>query len=121
MKFLLVSLFILAPITGILAFIKVVVSMNHRGIQKPPIFELIAVFFNYGGLLLIILSELADIWSALSTLGALYIVFVAPIVMLVIIYRLQKTKKNSNYHLSIFIASSLYFIIMPATFYLLLS
>lgn len=71
------------------------------------------MFVNYGGLLLIILNSFMLPWSGLSSLGLIYLLFVAPVIMGVIAYRNAKQKGQSYYHLRAYREALAYFIIAP--------
>jgi hypothetical protein len=59
-------------------------------------------------------------WSGMASLGMFYLILVAPLVMGVIVYRNYKKKEVSIYHLRIFKAGLLYFLITPVTLGLLI-
>ena len=77
------------------------------------------IILSFIGLLLIVLTPLIWKWSGMASLGAFYLIFVAPIAMGVISYRHRKTKLNSQYHKWTFLSGILYFAIAPVTFLIL--
>lgn len=69
------------------------------------------VCLSYAGWLAVILTELFWYWSGMASLGAAYLMFVAPVVMLYLAFRLHKQKNQSNVHLCMFWASAGYILI----------
>jgi len=65
--------------------------MKKDNIQNKPEVELFMIFATYGGLLLVILTELFWKWSGMASLGTFYLILGAPIVMGLIFYRHNKT------------------------------
>jgi len=93
--------------------------MKKANIQNPPVIALFLAFFVYGGLFMIILTTLFWYWSAMASLGLIFILFVAPFIMLgLTIYYLLK-RNVSNYHKLTFYLASLYIPII-AIFYLVI-
>ena len=70
------------PVLGIVLYVVLLNKMKKANIQNPPIIALFIEFFIYGGLLLIILTSLFWYWSAMASLGFIFVLFVAPFIML---------------------------------------
>ena len=113
------TIHIFLPLIGLFYFIRLRARMKKEEIQNAPIIDLFTIFATYGGLLLIVLTPLIWKWSGMASLGAFYLIFVAPIAMGVISYRHRKTKLNSQYHKWTFLSGILYFAIAPVTFLIL--
>lgn len=107
------------PVLGIVYYTILLKNMKKANIQNPPVIALFLAFFVYGGLFMIILTTLFWYWSAMASLGLIFILFVAPFIMLgLTIYYLLK-RNVSNYHKLTFYLASLYIPII-AIFYLVI-
>jgi len=90
--------------------------MKNEKIPGPPALAFFIIFFNYGGLSVVVLANYFLEWSGMATLGVLYLWSVAPILMLTIACYFYRDRKTSIYHKSAYIAAALYFIITPLVF-----
>ena len=63
---------------------------------------------------MIVLTLLFWYWSGMALIGLLYLVFVAPIVMIVFAWTLYSQRRLSRYHSASFIASGIYPFIIGA-------
>ena len=104
------------PLAGFLYFLQLKNRMKNESIQDAPTAELFIIFATYGGILLVTLTTIFWKWSGLASLGAFYLIIVAPIVMVLIAYRNRQTKEKSKYHNWIYKSGLLYFVIAPITF-----
>ena len=104
------------PLAGFLYFLQLKNRMKNESIQDAPTAELFIIFATYGGILLVTLTTIFWKWSGLASLGAFYLIIVAPIVMGLIAYRNRQTKEKSKYHNWIYKSGLLYFVIAPITF-----
>jgi hypothetical protein len=107
------------PIIGMLYFVHLRDKMIKAQIKNPPVIELLLVLAIYGILLILILTALFWEWSGFASLGVIFIVFVAPILMAFISVRLQMEKSSTNYHLALQRAALYYFLIFPVSLFLL--
>jgi hypothetical protein len=96
------------PAAGLQWFLWLRADMREEEIERPPVIPLFIIFATYGGLLLVILTALFWYWSGLASLGLAYLLFPAPLIMLVIAWRLYPERKLSRFHRAIFIASAAY-------------
>ena len=96
------------PLVGITVFLSVRERMLAKQIEQPPVVPLFLIFMTYGGWLMVFLTCLFWEWSGMATLGFLYLVLVAPIVMLVLAAMLNRRRRLSPYHFASFIASGVY-------------
>ncbi len=87
--------------------------MKDENIEKAPTIELFLIFVTYGGLMLVSLTSLFWKWSGLASLGSLYLIIGAPIVMSIIMSKFKYLRAISKYHNLTYIASLLYLIIAP--------
>jgi hypothetical protein len=78
--------------------------------------ELFAVFATYGALLILALTSLFWYWSAMATIGAVYLFIGAPVIMGFIAFKYYIKRNESRYQLFLFRSGALYFIILPMVF-----
>lgn len=110
---------LVVPLVGLLCFINLKRKMKNENIEKSLIFQLLIIFATYGGLLIILLTTLFWEWSGLASLGTFYLVFCAPLLMVLIAQKQRKVKINSKYNKLIYYSGILYFIIAPLMFTIL--
>jgi len=115
-----IALFIhlIVPIIGIAYFLLLVKKIKEEQISKPPILELFLLFLTYGVLIIIFLTTLVWKWSALASLGAFYLILIAPIIMLILIFKMRDEKNTSRFHKGILYGAKGYFIATPIVFIL---
>lgn len=82
--------------------------MQQPRLQHLPVTPLLLALVTYGGWLLVILTWLFWSWSGMATIGLAYLVFVAPILMGYVAWRLYDQRKQSQFHLMLFIACAFY-------------
>jgi len=87
--------------------------MKIKNIHNRPTIELFIIFATYGGLVLVILTELFWQWSGMASLGTFYLILAAPIVMGVIVYRNWHIRTISKYHSWVNILGLTYVVIVP--------
>src|SRR4026209_2878913 len=92
------SIHVLVPVAGVVLFLWLVVRMFERQIESPPVFSLFIIFATWGSLLVLILTRFFWYWSGMASLGLLYGIFLAPIVMLAIAVRCYLQRKLSRFH-----------------------
>src|SRR5690554_8111796 len=73
-----VMIHLVNPVLGIVFYVFLVNKMKKANIKNPPNAALFLEFFIYGGLLLIILTSLFWYWSAMASLGFIFVLFIAP-------------------------------------------
>lgn len=86
-----------------------------EGAIKIPIVELFLIIVTYGVLLFMILITASGEWSALSSVGAFYLLIIAPLLMSLIAYALYNKYQLSKYYKWAYILSLLYFVILILT------
>jgi hypothetical protein len=104
------------PLAGFQVYIWVRNKMLDEDVEHPPVVPLFIIFATYGGWLLIFLTLLFWYWSGMALLGLMYLVFLAPIVMIVLAVMLYRQRELSNYHFGLFIASGIYPCLIGALF-----
>lgn len=112
-------IYIVVLIVGVVFYLMLRKRIISKGVVNPPIGEMFIIFFTYGGLLTLILTVFFGEWSGLASLGAFYLIILAPIVMLIVAYRQYKKRKTSIYHQWMFYLGLFYFIISPLIFLIL--
>jgi hypothetical protein len=110
-----IIIYLLLPFTGLLIFLWLRRKMRKEKIPIPPTLAFFIVFFNYGGLLVVLLTNFFLQWSGLASLGTFYLIFIAPILMATIAFYYYRDRRLSIYHKSAFMSGALYFIIFPLT------
>jgi hypothetical protein len=110
---------LLVPVAGLAWFLKLKNDMGNEKIENAPIMDLFIIFGTYGGLLIVALTTIFWEWSGMASLGAFYLILIAPVVMGLIAYNNNQRKKISKYHSWTYLSSLLYFAIAPITFVLL--
>ena len=103
-----VLIHIIVPIAGLQTFLWLRDKMEEEEIVRPPIIPLIIICVTYVGLLMLILTTFLWYASGLAALGMFYLIFAAPILMLVISCQLYSQRKLSRYHQAAFIAGVSY-------------
>jgi hypothetical protein len=104
---------LMVPLLGVGTYLLLVRRMLRDDIPNPPIIELFVIFAIYGAGLLIALTSLFWVWSGAASLGALFLVFGAPIVMGFIAYRTSKRKNQSRYHQWTYALGWSYLVFLP--------
>lgn len=107
---------IILPLAGLLWYLRLIKLMKSENIPAVPIIELFLIFSTYGGLLLVSLTTLFWLWSAMASLGTFYLILAAPIIMGFIAYRHRHTRTISKYHNWTYLSALYYFAIAPLTF-----
>lgn len=107
------TIHLLIPLLGLLIYIQLIKRIKKSNIINPPIIDLFLIFAIYGGLLIIMLTSLFWVWSGLASIGTIFLIIIAPIVMLTIIIRNYNQRTISVYHRGTFISAVLFFLITP--------
>lgn len=99
---------IVVPFLGLLIFSILVLVMNRKEIERPPVAEFFWLFVFYGGTLLAVLTELYWEWIPAAIAGTFVLVFVGPFFLILLAYRLWKLRKESIFHMVAFVLCLLY-------------
>ena len=107
----LIALFIhvLTPIAGIACFILVSRRARREGASRLLQAELFFLFTLYGGWLLVLLTSLLWEWSGMASLGAIFLLFIAPFALAPIALHLWRSRNSSLIHLRAFQAAIGYY------------
>lgn len=105
-------LYVALPITGITLFLILVRKMIKEKVPKPPIIPLFIAFACYGTLLVLMATHLFWYWSGMASLGLLFQLIIAPILMLWVAVESSRNAGISKYHLWIFRMAWLYFVVL---------
>jgi hypothetical protein len=111
-----IVVYIIVPFLGLAYYLFLRKRMINDNIIQPPIWSMFIMFFTYGGLLTLIFTVFFWEWSAGASIGVFYLLFLAPILMLLIAYKQYKKRKTSIYHKWMFYLGTSYFIIAPLVF-----
>lgn len=109
---LIILIYVLIPICGVFWYLKVLAGIKKDKVENPPTLDLFFVFFLYGILLLLVLSDLFLRWSGMSTLGLLFSITFSPIIMGFIAIRNYKKRAYSKYHKYSWQMGVLYYILL---------
>jgi len=112
-------IYFVIPLIGLVSYINLRKRIVKRELSNPPTADMFWIFFTYGGLLTVILTSLFWKWSGMASLGFLYLILLAPVVMAIISYRQYKNRKTSIFHQWMLYLGVLYFVIAPLSFFLL--
>jgi heme O synthase-like polyprenyltransferase len=106
-----VIIHVVVPIVGIGLFRWLKTQMHqHQQIVLSDI-ELALVLISYGGWVMVLLTTFFWYWSGAASLGLFYLVFIAPIIMLYLAWRLFRRRNQSNLHAGYFVACAGYFLL----------
>ncbi|MBP6391438.1 MAG: hypothetical protein KA175_06635 [Flavobacteriales bacterium] len=89
---------VVLPLLGIAAYLLLARRMSREHVDRPPNFEWFVVFFVYGGALQLALTVLFWKWSGMTSLGAAFLILLAPFIMGGIAFSLRKRRTTSVYH-----------------------
>lgn len=94
----LTALFIhlLVPTAGVCGYVLLYRKLRRQGAADLFLAQLFLIFFCWGGWLMLVMTSLFWRWSALASLGAAFLVFIAPVVMGIIGVCLAKTPNAST-------------------------
>lgn len=107
----------LVPLVGLSVFLSVRDRMREKEIERPPVVPFFIIFATYGGVLMVVLTDLFWYWSGMASLGAAYLMFLAPFLMTALAIILYNQRRISRYHHIAFIASVVYpSLVLPTVF-----
>jgi hypothetical protein len=75
---------------------------------NPPVIAFFVLFVSYGGWLLLLLTALFWYHSGLATIGLAFLLFVAPVMMLLFAIQLYRHRYLSPFHRGAFVACVVY-------------
>ena len=106
-----IAIYVLVPFGGLRLYQTVDARMDRMNVPDPPRVVLGILFFNYGGLLLVILTDIFWYWSGLASLGVLYLIAVAPVILAGTTAGLYLKRNVSGFHKLAFAGSVAYVIL----------
>ena len=107
-----IVIYLLVPILGIALFFFATKTLKPKERKEIFILKLLIVFACLGGLLLLLLTTVFWKWSGLASVGSVFLIFIAPILMAVIGYDSFKKRANEA-ESTLFKLSISYFIALP--------
>jgi hypothetical protein len=110
-----VSIHLLVPFAGVVAFLWLCRRMWQSNIPSPPYFAWFVLFATFGGWLLVVLTALFWEWSGMASIGILALAFVVPLVTTALAWTLRAQRTLSRFHRRAFTASAAYSVVMFAT------
>lgn len=119
---LVIALFIhfVVPMLGLIFYFYLLKRMKIESIKNPPNIALFLIVANYGGLFILILTLCFWYWSFMALIGSIYLVFIAPIVMLGISLFYLWKRNESKYHKITFYSALFYIPILIATYLIMI-
>jgi len=108
-----ILIYIVTPIVGFILFIKTLIKLSP--IQKTKAFtlKLFLSFSILGGLLLLFLTILFWKWSGMASIGSIFLILFAPIIMGVIGFESYRKLEIDSGEKILFRFSIAYFIFLP--------
>ncbi len=109
-----ILIYIAVPGQGLLLFLHLKEFIRRHQMPALPDIPLFLVFVSYGGWLMGLLTELFWHVSGMAALGAIYLIFIAPVVLGYFAWQLRNQRDRSQYHFRLFLACALYSILPVA-------
>jgi hypothetical protein len=108
-------IYVLVPAAGLLVYLVLCRRLHAASASWLFLGQLFLLFSCYGGVLLIILTLLLWEWSGAATLGAAFLVFVAPIILLPVTANLWRRRDSSPAQRIAFRACIGYYLLLIAS------
>ena len=89
---------LLLPAAGLVAYLRLIRRMRREQVPHLPKGSFFALFLIYGSVLMVILTGLCWEASGLSSLGILFLTFIAPVICALILLRHRTHTSLSKYH-----------------------
>lgn len=96
------------PLTAWCLYMRLYRSMEARGIFEPPDVQFFLIFTVYAGWAMVFFILLAGAWTDLMYLVLVYLLMVAPLLMLFVAVSVLPSYRNSLYHTWALVASGVY-------------
>jgi hypothetical protein len=106
-----VIIHIIVPIVGIVLFRWLKTQMYQTQQLVVSDLELALVLISYGGWVMVVLTKLFWYWSGAASLSLFYLLFIAPIIMLYLAWRLFRRRNQSSIHTGYFVACAGYILV----------
>jgi hypothetical protein len=103
-----IAIYVLVPLGGLRLYQTLDARMGRMNVPDPPRLVMAILLFTYGGWLLVILTDIFWYWSGLASLGVLYLIAVAPIIIAGTAAGLYPRRNLSGFHKLTFAGSITY-------------
>ena len=111
--FLLIHLVV--PLAGAVVYFRLCRRLNAQGESPGVLLLLFWLFFCWGGVILVGLTALFWSWSGLASLGAFFVLFVSPFVVLPATIGVRYLTRDSALAESAWLSCVLYYILIGTT------
>lgn len=100
--------YLAVPLTAWSLFMRLYRSMEAKGVFDPPNVQFFLIFTVYGGWAMIFFILLVGAWAGWMIMLLIYLVMVAPILMLGVSLSIISNYRDSSYHTWALVASGIY-------------
>ena len=108
------SIYVMVPLLGVWAFIFLTKRIKKENLLAPPFLSLFFTFLHYGGIFLVILTELFWKWSGMASIGTFYLFLGGPVISAITAFSLSKYRWDNPYYTRIYQLSILYIPLLMA-------
>lgn len=105
---------LLLPILGLLGFVFLARRLVSAGASRVFLGQVFFLFVCYGGLLLMTLTVALWHWSAMASFGLFFLIFIAPVLLLFVLFDLRHHQPGSVIHRNLSRACLAYYFVLPA-------
>ncbi len=110
-----VTIHLIIPAMGFGAYLLVCRRLFAQGASRFFLAQIFLLFACYGGLLLVLLTSLFWEWSGMASLGTLFLLFIAPLLLVFVIRNLRRLPAHSPAQRLAYRASIGYFVLLAGT------
>ena len=96
------------PVLGLGLYFWLCTKMKAQRFSIWLQFAYFQIFFIYGGLLMVALTTIFWEWSGMASLGCLFLLVPAPLIMIVQTAKIWSFRKRSRFHATAFWLSAVY-------------
>jgi hypothetical protein len=96
------------PVTAWCLYMRLYRQMEAKAVMEPPDIQFFLIFTVYAGWLMVFFILLTRAWSDIMYLVLVYLIVVAPVLMLCAAISLIQRFRLSMYHAAAFLASGIY-------------
>ena len=106
--------FLGVPFLGVVVYALLCLRMYRLKVESPPYRSYFLLFAFYGASLMgaLLVAIHPKQWSGMHSLGGFFLIFIAPIVTLVMMWNLRKRRAISPFHRYAYLASAAYSLLM---------
>ncbi len=102
---------LIPPLLGLLAYLKLCKAMRRQGVARWLTLAYFIIFFVYGGFLMVTLTVLFWEWSGMASIGAFFLIAIAPFIMLVLAVILWPSRTKNKFNRFAFSLCAIYALI----------